>query len=155
MTKYIPWALAIYVAFVFLQSLVFKFSGSQETVIIFNTISDWMAGISFLAPISEGFRVYGGNTVGITELIASILILVPKTRLWGALIGLAVISGAIFFHLFTPLGVVRIVDEADNSDGGALFFMACGVWVSCAALIYMGRDKLFALLNRKQEAVLN
>lgn len=154
MTKYIPWVLAIYVAFVFLQSLVFKFSGSQETVIIFNTISDWMSGISFLAPISEGFRVYGGNTVGITELIASVLILVPRTRVWGALLGLAVISGAIFFHLFTPLGVVRVVDEAGNTDGGVLFFMACGVWVACAILSFMGRDKIFALLGRKPEAAL-
>lgn len=154
MSKYIPWALAIFVAFVFLQSLVFKFSGSQETVIIFNTISDWMAGISFLAPISEGFRAYGGNTVGITELIASGLILYPKTRTWGALLGLGVISGAIFFHLGTPLGVVRVVDEAGNTDGGALFYMACGVWVSCAVLVYMGRDKIFDLLGRKNEVVM-
>lgn len=155
MSKYIPWALAIFVAFVFLQSLVFKFSGSQETVIIFNTISDWMAGISFLAPVSEGFRAYGGNVIGITELIASILILVPKTRVLGAVISIAVISGAIFFHLFTPLGVVRVVDEAGNTDGGALFFMACGVWLCSAALIYMGREKIFALLGRQQAVVIN
>ena len=155
MTKTIPLTLAIYVAFVFLQSLVFKFSGSEQTVIIFNTISDWMAGINVLAPVSDVFRIYGGDTVGITELIASILILIPRTRVWGALIGLIVISGAIFFHLGTPLGVDRKIDEFGNTDGGALFFMACGVWVSCAMLIYMGRDKLSALSARTQEAVLS
>ena len=148
MSKYLPWGLAIFVAFVFLQSLVFKFSGSQETVIIFNTISDWMASIGFLAPIAESFRAYGGNVVGITELIASGLILFPKTRTWGAVLALAVISGAIFFHLATPLGVNRIVDEAGNTDGGALFYMACGVWLSCAILIYLGRDKILPLLGR-------
>ena len=43
----LPWVLVIYIAFVFIQSLFFKFAGSQETVIIFNTIGDWMAGIGF------------------------------------------------------------------------------------------------------------
>jgi hypothetical protein len=51
-------------------------------------------------------------------------------------------SGAIFFHLATPLGVNRAIDAAGNTDGGVLFFMACGVWLSCAALIYMNRHRL-------------
>ena len=147
MTKYLPWALAIFIAFVFLQSLFFKFSGSQETVIIFNTIGDWMAGIGFLKPISGAFAQHGGNVVGTVELIASALVLIPRTRVWGALLAIGVISGAIFFHLFTPLGVVRVVDAAGNTDGGALFFMACGVWVCCAALLYLGRDKLLGLFG--------
>lgn len=136
--NYISWVLAIYIAFVFIQSLFFKFSGSEETVIIFNTIADWMIGIG-LAGIAEPFRHYGGNTVGITELIASILLLIPRTRLYGACIAIVVISGAIFFHLFTPLGVVRTIDAAGNTDGGVLFFMACGVWLASAGLIYIHR----------------
>ena len=152
MKKALPWVFAIFVAFVFLQSLVFKFAGSEETVIIFNTIGEWMAGIGFLAPISSAFAKHGGNVVGTVELIASILILIPRTRVWGALVGIGVISGAIFFHLFTPLGVVRVVDAAGNTDGGALFFMACGVWVSCAALLYLGKDKLLALFAAKAAA---
>ena len=136
----ISWALTLFVCFVFIQSLFFKFSGSQETVIIFNTIADWMQGI-FLAPLAESFRTYGGWTVGITELIASLLLLVPRTRLLGALIGFAVISGAIFFHLFTPLGVDRVVDEAGNTDNGVLFYMACGVWLSCVILVGLESGK--------------
>lgn len=139
MKKYLPWVLALFVAFVFIQSLFFKFMGSEETVIIFNTIGTWMNGFSFLAPISEGFKQYGGLVVGIVELIASILILIPVTRVWGALIGFFVISGAIFFHLFTPLGVNRIVDAAGNTDGGVLFGMACGVWVCCVSLLLLHR----------------
>jgi len=135
----IGWALVIFVAFVFIQSLIFKFSGSQETVIIFNTIADWMVGVGIPAGLAEGFRSYGGNTVGIFELIASVLILIPKTRVWGALLGLGVISGAIFFHLGTPLGVNRVVDEAGNTDGGALFIMACAVWVCCALTVFLNR----------------
>lgn len=139
MRNKIKWALAIYVAFVFIQSLLFKFSGSQETVIIFNTIADWMAGIAPLSAIAEPFREYGGVSVGSVELVASVMILIPKTRLLGALTALGVISGAIFFHLFTPLGVNRVVDAAGNTDGGVLFFMACGVWLSSAVIIWLER----------------
>lgn len=80
--------------------------------------------------------------VGITELIAAVLLFIPRTRLWGALIALAVMSGAIFFHLGTPLGVDRTIDSAGNTDGGVLFFMACGVWVAAAITAYLNRDKL-------------
>ncbi|MFK7732903.1 MAG: hypothetical protein AB8B48_14880 [Pseudomonadales bacterium] len=139
MNKYLTWALIAFVAFVFLQSLFFKFAGSEETEIIFNTIGEWMAGIGPLEAISGAFAEHGGYAVGITELIAVALLVYPATRFYGALLGLGVISGAIFFHLFTPLGVNRVVDAAGNTDGGALFYMACGVWLSCAILSVLNR----------------
>ncbi|MGI9288360.1 MAG: hypothetical protein ACR2P1_23445 [Pseudomonadales bacterium] len=139
MNKYFHWALVAYVVFVFIQSLFFKFAGSEETEIIFGTIGDWMAGIGFLSALAPAFMEYGGYVIGGAELVASILLIVPKTRFLGALMGIGVISGAIFFHLFTPLGVVRTVDAAGNTDGGVLFYMACGVWVSCAILLYLNR----------------
>jgi hypothetical protein len=141
-TKYLPWILVGYIVFVFLQSLVFKFSGSEETIIIFNTIADWMLGFTFLVPIAEGFRAHGGLLVGLMELLASGLLVLTITRVWGALMAMGVISGAIFFHLFTPLGIDRVVDDAGNTDGGILFFMACGVWLSSAALVYINRAAL-------------
>ena len=58
-----------------------------------------------------------------------------------------VMSGAIFFHLFTPLGVVRVVDAAGNTDGGVLFFMACGVWLGSVVLLYTDRQKILALVG--------
>ena len=142
MKKYLPWVLALYIAFVFIQSLFFKFAGSEETVIIFNTIGEWMAGIGFLASIADTFAHYGGIGVGSVELVASILVLIPRTRVWGALIGLGVMSGAIFFHLFTPLGVNRVIDAQGHTDGGVLFTMACGVWISCAILLFWYRNQL-------------
>ncbi|NND82625.1 MAG: hypothetical protein HKN50_09370 [Gammaproteobacteria bacterium] len=134
----ITYALIAFVVFVFVQSLFFKFTGSEETDIIFSTIADWMktVGLGFIAP---AFASIGGYVIGTTELIACGLLLYPPTRRIGAALGFAVISGAIFFHLFTPLGVDRTVDAAGNTDGGALFFMACGVWVSCALLLYLTR----------------
>ncbi len=148
MKKVIHWALPLFIAFVFLQSLFFKFSGSEETVIIFSTIGTWMADIGLPQSFAEGFSRYGGTVTGVAELIAAILVLVPVTRVWGALGGLMIMSGAIFFHLFTPLGVVRIVDAAGNTDGGVLFFMACGVWLSSFTLLAIDRKKLLALTGR-------
>ena len=147
MNKYLPTALAIFIAFVFIQSLAFKFAGSEETVIIFSTIAMWMADIGLPTGFAESFGRYGGVVVGIAEFIASGLVLFRATRLWGAIIGWFAMSGAIFFHLFTPLGINRIVDAAGNTDGGVLFMMACGVWLSCMGLIYMSRQKLLGHLG--------
>ena len=141
MKKTISWILALYIVFVFVLSLFFKFAGSIETVIIFDTISDWMAGIDTLSSIAPLFNEYGGYVVGAAELIASILLLIPASRTLGAMLALMVMTGAIFFHLFTPLGVDRIIDAAGNTDGGVLFYMACGVWVSSLILIIMGPQK--------------
>lgn len=138
--KVLTYALIAYVVFVFVQSLFFKFTGSEETDIIFSTIAEWMqtVGLGFIAP---SFEKFGGYVIGGTELIASFLLIMPATRRLGALLGLAVISGAIFFHLFTPLGVDRVTDAAGNTDGGVLFFMACGVWISCALILWLSKPK--------------
>ncbi len=138
--KGVIYALIAYVIFVFVQSLFFKFTGSEETDIIFSTIAQWMndVGLSAIAPIFESI---GGYAIGGTELIASALLIIPATRKLGALLGLVIISGAIFFHLATPLGVNRVVNAAGDTDGGILFFMACGVWLSCL---------LIFILNKKQ-----
>ena len=138
--KGLTYALVAFVIFVFVQSLFFKFTGSEETDIIFSTIAQWMHTVG-LALIAPAFQAVGGYIIGSTELIASLLLLFAGTRRIGALLGLAVISGAIFFHLFTPLGVDRVIDAAGNTDGGVLFFMACGVWVSCALILYLSRSE--------------
>lgn len=145
MKKHIPLVLAVFVVLVFIQSLFFKFTGSQESVIFFETVGRWMSEIPLFVLIADGFKNYGSVLIGIVELVASVLILIPATRAWGALAGLSVMSGYIFFHLATPLGVNRVIDAAGNTDGGVLFFVACGVWLSCAALIYVYRHQLSSL----------
>lgn len=139
---YLPWALAIFVAVVFVQSLFFKFTNSFETRHIFTTIGDWMGLIGLPAFIASGFAAWGGYTVGSVELIASILLIVRRTQSLGALIGFVVISGAIFFHLFTPLGVSVVIDEAGNRDGGQLFALAVGVFISTILIMWLRRDEL-------------
>ena len=149
----LPWALSLFVSFVFIQSLFFKFTGSPETVYIFETKLDaWAASLGFAGVFAPG-GIFSAKVVGSFELLASLLLLlgmlIPRLVILnaaGALLGLGVISGAIGFHLFTPLGVA--VQNADgSSDGGALFAMACGVWLSCAALLFLRRQTLLAVLT--------
>ena len=142
MMRYLPWVLAIFVAIVFVQSLFFKFTNSFETQHIFTTIGDWMGSIGLPAFIASGFATWGGYTVGSVELIASILLLIRRTQPLGALIGFLVISGAIFFHLFTPLGVSVVIDEAGNRDGGQLFALAVGVFISTILIMWLRRGEL-------------
>lgn len=112
----ILWMLSAYIAFVFVQSLFFKFTGSEESIFIFSTLRAW-SGIGLFEPA-------GRWIIGICELIASILLLLPRTRIFGAALAIGIMTGAISFHLFTPLGVEIL------GDGGELFILACGVWIS-------------------------
>ncbi len=139
------WLLTAYVAFVFVQSLFFKFSGSPETVYIFQgKLDPWAASLGFPGLFAPG-GLFSANVVGGFELIASVLLIAGALmasnrtlQVLGAAMGLGVISGAIFFHLFTPLGVA-VVNTDGSSDGGELFMLACGVWISCALLLWLRR----------------
>ncbi|MBI2731144.1 MAG: DoxX family protein [Sphingobacteriales bacterium] len=120
------WVLRLVAAYFMLQTLYYKFSGAEESIYIFSTL---------------GMEPWGRIGTGIMELIASALILYPRTTHLGALLGLGLMSGAIFFHL-TKLGV------AVNGDGGLLFYYAVTVFVSCAILVLIFRERFFALLKK-------
>ena len=149
------WLLTLFVAFVFIQSLFFKFTGSPETVYIFQgKLDPWAASLGFPGVFAPG-GIFSAKVVGSFELIASVLLLVGAAmsrqravQVLGAAMGLGVISGAIFFHLFTPLGVA-VVNTDGSSDGGELFMLACGVWVSCALLLWIRRDIWLGWLARR------
>jgi hypothetical protein len=144
--KHGHWLLTAYVAFVFIQSLFFKFSDSPETVYIFQgKLDPWAASLGFAGVFAPG-GIFSAKVVGSFELIASILLIVGASltgsrvvQVLGAAMGLGVISGALFFHLFTPLGVA-VVNTDGSSDGGELFMLACGVWVCCALLLWLRRE---------------
>lgn len=142
----LPWILAVLIAVIFLQSLFFKFTNSFETRYIFSTIGAWMTDIGFPRAVANGFAAYGGYTVGTVELIASGLLLVPRTQPFGAMLSAGVIAGAIFFHLFTPLGVSVVIDEAGNRDGGQLFALAVGVFAASLVILWLRRDRMKQLL---------
>lgn len=126
----------------FVQSLFFKFANSFETQHIFGVIGAWMGSIGFPAALANGFASYGGYTIGTVELVAALLLLRFSTQAYGALLAFAVITGAIFFHLATPLGVSVVINEAGERDGGQLFAMAVGVWFASAIIVYYRREQI-------------
>ncbi|WP_425063416.1 hypothetical protein [Pyruvatibacter mobilis] len=130
----LTYILSLFIAFVFVQSLFFKFTGAEESLYIFQTIEDW-SGLTFFEP---GMRW----VVGLSELVASILLFVPGVQVAGAVMAIGIMTGAIFFHLFTPLGIEVF------GDGGTLFFLACGVWLSALVLIVLRRQQIFVFLGR-------
>ncbi len=149
------WLPTAYIAFVFVQSLFFKFTDSPETRYIFEgKLDPWAASLGFAGVFAPG-GIFSAHVVGSAELLASLLLiagtLLPRRRViqgLGALLSLAVISGAIFFHLFTPLGVAVINADGSN-DGGELFTLACGVWLMAALLLWLRRADLLRLLGRR------
>src|SRR5687767_9149038 len=112
-SKTLLWICRILAALILLQTLYFKFSGAPESVYIFSQV---------------GMEPYGRIATGIAELVAAILILIPRTSLYGALLALILMVGAIGSHLFI-LGI-----EIMN-DGGQLFIYAVIVTLACLFII--------------------
>lgn len=137
--------LILYIAFVFIQSLFYKFADAPETQHIFATLDAWAAGFGPAGLFAPG-GIFSAKVIGSAELVASLVMLASLItgrvilRVLGALMSVGIISGAIFFHLFTPLGIEV------QGDGGLLFTMACGVWLAAVSLILMERDFIRKIL---------
>ena len=154
--RHLPTILTLYIAFVFIQSLFFKFTNSPETQYIFGTLDVWGESLGWpglFAPTG----IFSQYVVGTGELIASAILLAALSngfrmlRPIGAAMAMGVISGAIFFHLFTPLGV-SVLNTDGTHDGGELFALACGVWIAAAALLWMSRATIADLIGRVRGA---
>jgi uncharacterized membrane protein YphA (DoxX/SURF4 family) len=125
--KTLTWILRIAAAAILLQTLYFKFTAAPESVYIFSTL---------------GIEPYGRIGFGIAELIASILLLIPRTTLLGAILGIGVMAGAILSHLLF-LGI-----EVQN-DGGTLFILALITFICCGLLVFQNRKEIPNLLKFK------
>jgi uncharacterized membrane protein YphA (DoxX/SURF4 family) len=121
----ILWALRLIASVILLQTLFFKFSASEESVYIFSTI---------------GMEPWGRIGTGVMELIAALLILIPRTTAFGALLAIGLMSGALFFHL-TTLGLEV------KADGGLLFIYALLVFISSAVLLFVYQSQIRMLLS--------
>jgi DoxX-like family len=111
---------SIAAAIIMLQTLFFKFTAAPESVYIFSKL---------------GFEPLGRIGTGIAELFAGFLLIFRRTSVYGALLGLVIMVGAILSHLFI-LGI-----DVQN-DRGKLFFLAVSVFVSCIVSLYLQRDKI-------------
>lgn len=125
MKNILTWIVKFTAVVILLQTLYFKFSGAEESVYIFETL---------------GIEPFGRIGSGIAELIASILILIPRTTLLGALLAFGTMLGAIFSHLF-------ILGIEVKGDGGLLFSLAIITFICSLYLIYINKNKIPALLK--------
>lgn len=124
--RLLAWAAALWIAYEFLWYEQYKLAGPT---LVFDRLSAW-SGIP-----EKPFRLF----VASMEMAAAVLVLVPRTRPFGGLFAMGIMTGAIFFHLFTPLGV------DPYGDGAKLFKEACFTWVMAGVVVLAHRAELLAL----------
>jgi putative oxidoreductase len=120
MKKHIPLILRLIVSIILIQTLRFKFTAHPDSVYIFTKV---------------GLEPIGRIGIGIVELIASILLLIPKTVWLGSTLTLGIIGGAIIMHL-TQLGIVV------NNDGGILFVTAVVTFLLSGIILIIHRKDI-------------
>ncbi|MDC9727245.1 MAG: hypothetical protein PSN35_05370 [Candidatus Thioglobus sp.] len=108
----ISWLIALWTSNVFLSSLFYKFDNTAlEPQHIFSTIGIWI-GDTINTTLGELFAEYGAILIGLAELVTALVLLLPiilwkhreKLHCIGGLMASVVMLGAVFFHIFTPLG---------------------------------------------------
>ena len=110
----------LFIAIFLIQTLFYKFTGHEDSVYIFSTL---------------GAEPVGRIGSGVIELIASILLLVPRTVWIGALLAAGTMAGAIMAHLF-------VIGIEVQGDGGTLFYVAIVIFVLSLFLLYRDRKKV-------------
>ncbi len=101
---------------------------------IFQPLATWFGIPAYEKP----FRL----TVASIEILASLLVLVPLTRAWGALLTVGLMSGAIFFHTIGPIGI------DPYGDGGQLFKEAIFTWAMGVFVAFAHRQEILAVAAR-------
>jgi uncharacterized membrane protein YphA (DoxX/SURF4 family) len=116
----VSWLLRAVAAVILLQTLFFKFTAAPESVYIFTKV---------------GAEPWGRIGSGVVELVAAILLLIPRKAWIGAGIAIGVMAGAIVSHL-TILGI------AVMNDGGLLFALALTVFFSSLIVLALHRREI-------------
>ena len=113
------WICRIIASAILAQTLLFKFTGAEESVYIFTRM---------------GMEPWGRYATGFAELLTAILLLVPRTAWAGAVLAAALMVGAVGSHLT----VLRIVVKDDH---GPLFGLALGALACSCATAYLQRHQ--------------
>lgn len=124
------WIAQIIAAGILAQTLFFKFTGAPESKFIFSTL---------------GVEPWGRIATGVFELVAVVLLLVPRTAVFGAGLAMGLMVGALGSHL-TKLGIVV------QGDGGLLFGLAITTFVLAAVVLLLRRTELLAMLAKIRKA---
>ncbi len=126
----LAWGLQLLVAGILLQTLFFKFTGAEESVYIFTTV---------------GAEPWGRIGSGVLELVAALMLLVPATAPYGAVLTMGLMAGAIMSHL-TVLGIEV------KGDGGLLFGLAVTALVGSAIVLAIRRLQVPVIARLLQAA---
>ncbi|WP_306250613.1 DoxX family protein [Parvularcula sp. IMCC14364] len=100
---------------------------------IFERIAE-RSGISLFEP---GVRVL----TGLLEVTAGLMLILPRTRSYGAVLGTALVAGAIFFHLTPWLGI-HTPASAGGEESIGLFMTAVTVFALSLANLFLNRTGL-------------
>jgi uncharacterized membrane protein YphA (DoxX/SURF4 family) len=125
------WVAQVTVAIILAQTLFFKFTDAPETVELFSQL---------------GLGAVGYKTIGFLELVASVLLLIPSSALWGGILSWGLMSGAILAHL-TKIGF-----DGPNLTLGMLAIVA---WLLSVVVIYVRKEQagfIVRLLGLRKDA---
>ncbi len=125
--RLLPWGLALWIAYIFIWYLQYKFLGHEGSVWLFTVLTDWLGFPGYEKTMRIG--------VGSAELAAGLLCLYRPTQSIGGAAAAGIMTGAIFFHLVSPLGI------DPYEDGGVLFAEAISVWLAGLVLLFIRRDE--------------
>lgn len=117
------WVLQLLVAAILGQTLFFKFVGAPETKALFDVL---------------GAEPWGRYATATAELIAVVMLLVPRTAMFGGALAAMILLGAIFSHL-TRLGISIDPEALGRPElaplaGPSLFVMAVVALVGAGAV---------------------
>ena len=122
---FVTWGAQLVAAAILLQTAFFKLTAAPESIALFETL---------------GVEPFGRISTGLFEVVAGVLLLVPRVAGLGGALGVGLMGGAILSHL-TVLGIEV------QGDGGALFGMAIAVLVSSATVALLRGIPLPTLLR--------
>ncbi|MGK0176265.1 MAG: putative membrane protein YphA (DoxX/SURF4 family) [Lentimonas sp.] len=132
-TKIISWILQLAVVVILGNTLFFKFTDAPETVELFSQL---------------GMGAVGYKLIGTLELLACILLLIPSSVAFGALLAWGLMTGAILAHV-TKIGF--------EGEAGILGSMAIIAWVLSIFIMYIHRASLplLSAVFKKNKSELN
>ncbi|WP_420581690.1 DoxX family protein [Reichenbachiella sp.] len=134
--KYLPRFIA---AIILLETLLFKFGIGGDAFL--NESKALFTNLTLSIFGHGDYEAFFRISTGILELIASILLLWPKHAGLGALLGVALMIGAILSHLFF-IGIIV------GNDGGQLMVMALIVLMCCTKVLLDEKTNIKAFLRK-------
>lgn len=115
--NFLSWTLQFAASVVLIVAAIGKLTSHPDSVAAFQQLD---------------FDPGGRYLIGALELAAALLLLVPQSIVWGAVLGWGIMTGALIAH-FTRLGF--------HGEAGKLGLLAVAVWICCAVVIFLRRKQ--------------